>query len=127
MVRTLTDSAKGDGRAYGVALSKAAADETGQDRAASKAPIPPTISVTDLEEFEQFKDHSADAPAVVSYLQKQYVNQSTMVLWVFRLWEAYGCLYAAWRDKWTARDVPYRRHRALRFARAASKLSLIHI
>ena len=77
------------------------------------------FSPADLEALDDHDSYSSRATEVAAYIRQRHSNNASRVLWVLRLWEAYGRLYSAWRDKWTSRSREYRRTRCLRFARAA--------
>jgi hypothetical protein len=51
----------------------------------------------------------------------RFGNKAGEVIDTLILWEAYGEVFAAWRDEWTSDSDPYRATRALRLLRAAAK------
>ena len=77
------------------------------------------VTTEDLASLDEYDQYSAKAPEIVSHLKSRYGNNASSVFSVLSMWEAYGRLYAAWRDKWESRTLEYRAIRCLRLARAA--------
>ena len=87
--------------------------------AAAQKPVGMDLSGLGVEEGEL----SVESAEVGRYVSTQFGNHRREVLDIFRLWTAYGQLFAAWRDEWTADDENYRARRALRFLRAGTTSS----
>ena len=86
---------------------------------AASAPAPAPVPDA-LEELGELDDASgSQMDSLRQYLERRFGNFAPTVVSIVHLWEAYGKLFAAWRDEWTDASQEYRASRALRFLRAA--------